>query len=135
MRVVTRILICCMFVGGGFVEQASAVNGDQACENLEVCVYSNTSLSGNVYTHAGNKSYKGINYNGTLLPVDNNTESAWNRGSSGYRVYLWNSTTAGTGTSLCLPSNASPYSLPGGYIGTLTGNQAGSHSWVSGGTC
>jgi len=116
--------------------EASAANGDQACENLEVCVYQNTSLQGYVYTHAGSKSYLyPLYYSGTGISVDNNTESVWNRGSSGYRVYLWGSTTIGKGTSLCLPPNSYPYTLPGGYIGNLTGNTAGSHSWASGASC
>ena len=117
-------------------DQASAANGDQACENLEVFVYQNTSLQGYVYTNASSKSYLyPLYYSGTGTSVDNNTESVWNRGSSGYRVYLWGSTTIGTGTSLCLPPNSAPYSLPGGYIGNLTGNTAGSHSWASGASC
>lgn len=127
---------CAMVASVGVLPSAvaHAAAYDQLCETGEVCLSDGFNLLGNKFTTPSDEiGLDGYKYNGTNVFVLNTASSIQNRGSSSWRVLVYDGTWSGPVN--CYQPGQISNSLPHAARGNLPNNAASSIDWRSGSSC
>jgi len=111
------------------VSTALATNVNGSCESGEVCAYRDSGLTNSVFDHSAAVSqYSSFNYFNTSVSPAGRTSSIWSRGTSSWRVRVYENIN-GTGKVACYDPGESSSNLPDSTKGTLGNDSADSHYW------
>jgi hypothetical protein len=106
-----------------------AANYNGVCEATDVCLWKNADYLGPVFDRTnGDSNYTGDQYFNSAGAVNDETSSIWGRGSSTWRVRVYQNP-GYSGNVACFDPNEITPSLPNSSFGNLSNDGALSHIW------